>query len=233
MYEKTAAFYDAIYDFKDYAAEAGLLRALIAEHQAPGNTLLDVACGTGSHLAHLLPDFAVSGLDLDAGMLAVARRRLPQVSFYQGDMINFALGQRFDVVTCLFSSIGYARSLAAMRQALKTMRAHLNPGGLLIVEPWFSQQEFEPGRLSGIYIDKPELKLARINLTEVVDNCSVIEFHYLVGTPGGVESLRERHVLGLFTVEQYLEAFEAAGLPVIHDPQGISGRGLYLGRETG
>jgi len=34
--------------------------------------------------------------------------------------------------------------------------------------------------------------------------------------------------LGLFTVEQYLEAFRAASLEADHDPEGPMGRGLYI-----
>lgn len=50
MFEKSAAFYDAVYSFKDYAAKAECLRTLI-EARSPGpTTLLDVACGTGKHL---------------------------------------------------------------------------------------------------------------------------------------------------------------------------------------
>jgi ubiquinone/menaquinone biosynthesis C-methylase UbiE len=57
MFSKSAAFYDAIYAArgKDYAAEAETLYALIQQgKRAPGNMLLDVACGTGNHIRALL-----------------------------------------------------------------------------------------------------------------------------------------------------------------------------------
>jgi hypothetical protein len=59
---------------------------------------------------------------------------------------------------------------------------------------------------------------------------SVFTLHYLIGTAGCVEYCTERHELGLFTVDQMLEAFGTAGLSATYDENGITGRGLYLAR---
>jgi hypothetical protein len=83
-------------------------------------------------------------------------------------------------------------------------------------------------------VDEPRLKLARLNISERRDNLAVVNFHFLVATPQGVEHFTEFHELGLFTVEQYLLAFAQASLKTTHDPVGFSGRGLYIGvKETG
>jgi len=52
-----------------------------------------------------------------------------------------------------------------------------------------------------------------------------------VGTPAGVSHFSEEHTLGLFTHENYLTAFRAAGLDVSFDSDGLTGRGLYIGRK--
>jgi hypothetical protein len=59
------------------------------------------------------------------------------------------------------------------------------------------------------------------------------DFHYLVGQNNRVSYFRERHTLGLFTHQEYLASFEAAGLEVHHDADGLMGRGLYIGVKTG
>lgn len=70
-----------------------------------------------------------------------------------------------------------------------------------------------------------------MNLSEVEDGLAVMNMHYLVATPAGIESFTERFELGLFTHEEYLDAFRTTGLDVTHDPdpEKLTGRGLYIG----
>ena len=139
--------YDLVYASKDYAAESEKLRGFI-EARAPGvKTLLDVACGTGQHLHQLRNHYEVEGLDLSEAQLQIARERIPDGAFRRGDMLNFDLGRRFDVVTCLFSSIGYMRSIDRLNETVANMARHVEPGGLLIVEPWLTPETWRPGTL--------------------------------------------------------------------------------------
>ena len=67
-----------------------------------------------------------------------------------------------------------------------------------------------------------------MNVSQRDGDVSIVDFQYLVGTPDAVEHFSERHELGLFTVDQHLDAFRAAGLEAEHDPEGPMGRGLYV-----
>jgi len=137
MFDQAPELYDLFYSWKDYRGEAEKLRDIIRRSEPDAKALLDVACGTGVHLEHLTDWFGVEGLDADASLLAVARNRLPDVPLHEADMRHFELGRKFDVITCLFSSIGYMVAEPDLRQAIANMARHLSPRGLLIVEPWF------------------------------------------------------------------------------------------------
>jgi SAM-dependent methyltransferase len=228
VFSRSARLYDAVYaSIRDYPREAAELDRLVQERRPGARTLLDVACGTGAHLEHLT-GYEVEGLDLDPEMLDVARDRLPNVPFHDGDMADFNLGKRFDAIVCMFSSIGYVRSEDRLRSAISAMARHLETGGVLVVEPWLTPDVWADRHVGAVFVDEPDLKIARINLGQREGNVSIFDFEYLVGTPDGIERFTEHHELGLFTVEQYLEAFRAAGLEADHDPEGPMGRGLYI-----
>jgi ubiquinone/menaquinone biosynthesis C-methylase UbiE len=230
VFSKSAELYDAVYAAKDYAGEAQRLHALIQQHKrSDGTHLLDVACGTGNHLTFLKRWYTADGLDLHDAMLAIARRKHPDVVFHRADMVEFDLGREFDVVVCLFSSIGYVRTEPRLQQALRSMCRHTRPGGLVIVEPWLRPETYRPGLVAAVFVDRPDLKIARMNVARAEGGISVLDFHYLVATPRGVEYFTEPHEMALFPHEAYLEAFRACGLDVAYDPEGLTGRGLYVG----
>lgn len=235
MYSKSAKYYDDIYASigKEYSAEANKVRKFIQKYkQSNGNSLLDIGCGTGIH-AHLLSkQYQVEGLDIDPKMLSVARKKYPKIRFQQGDMLNFKLKSKFDIIVCLFSAIGYVKTKPRLQKTIKNVVQHLLPGGVLLVEPWFTPTQWHPGRVFITEVNKPDAKIIRMSYSSQKDNISMIEFQYLIGTSKGIERDTEFLELGLFTKKEYLDAFRTAGLKVIHDPYGVDGRGLYIGIKS-
>jgi len=228
LYQKSAFYYDAIYSFKNYEKEADKIHQLIQQHKpSSGRTLLDVACGTGGHLVFLRQHYEVEGLDANPDMLKIARQKHPDLTFHQADMTSFNLKRKFDTIICLFSSIGYVKTKQRLHQTIQNMARHLQPGGVLIIEPWFPPEAFKPGTVHGLWVDKLDLKIARINISLVKDHLSIMDMHHLIGTPKGIDHFVERHEMALFTDKEYLEAFRTAKLEVRHEPEGLTGRGLY------
>jgi SAM-dependent methyltransferase len=166
MFSNSARIYDAVYAFKDYAAEAERVHELIQERTPGASSLLDVACGTGKHLEQFrrwYPD--VAGVDLDEGLIEIARERLDDVPLHLADMTSFDLGRKFDAVTCLFSSIGYVGTVDRLASAIASMAAQLTEGGVLVVEPWLAPDVWQVGRPSLLAVDEPDLKIARMTIS--------------------------------------------------------------------
>ncbi len=242
MFTKSQDWYDLIYDAqgKDYAVEAATLRQLVRSKgvlDRPGcghpPKLLDVACGTGRHLA-LLDDFARVGIDLDPGMLDRAADRCPDLMLVESDMRTLdpvGLGGPFDVVTCLFSAIAYMTDLSSLHEAVASMGRCLAPGGMLVVEPFLEPEVVELGRPWATFVDRTDLKIARMDVPKLEGRLLQLEFEYLIADADGVRHVPECHHIGLFTVQEIGEAFRAAGLAWEFEPRGLTGRGLHLGRR--
>ena len=97
-----------------------------------GERVLDVACGTGVVAHHAAarvgPVGAVTGLDLNEGMLTVARAQARDVSFVQGDAAAMPFADdTFDAVLCQHA-LAFVPDRGAV---LREMRRVLAPGGRL------------------------------------------------------------------------------------------------------
>ncbi len=232
MHTGSAAVYDVIYADKDYAREALRLNTIVRRLRPQrGGRLLDVGCGTGCHAAFFRYfGYAVEGLDLDPAMLDVARGRYPDIPFHQGDMQTFRLDRTFDVITCLFSAIGYLPDVPALRTTIANLARHLRPGGVLIIEPWFTRDTLDPGVFAPVFARGAGLTVALMVDHEIEDDRSRLVFHHLVQTPAGTRYIREDHVLSLFPRAAFLAALRDAGLTAAFDPAGLPGmgRGLYV-----
>jgi SAM-dependent methyltransferase len=233
MFTASGDLYDAIYAaFKDYGREVGEIDALLRRAHPSPRTVLDAGCGTGEHARRLAESYgyAVDGIDLDPTLLAIARRKHPAGTFVQADMSDFALHRKYDAVLCLFSSIGYLRTLDRVTHALRCFRDHAASGGIVIVEPWFTPGAMTDGHVSRNRAESGSLRVERTSRTEIDGRVSRLHFEYRIEDANGVRTATELHELGLFTTDEMLAAFTEAGLAAEHDPVGLIGRGMYVAK---
>lgn len=232
-YEKSARIYDLLYvgaGIKDYHAETAELRRIIDQSCPGARSLLDVACGTGAHLAELRQWYEVEGADLSPAMLAVARERLPRVRLHQADMRTLDLGRSFDAVICLFSSIGYIIEPAEMRSAVARLAAHVAPGGVLVLDGWVRPDEWQDRfRPEPDIARDDEALVVRLAFTRRERDITNLDMHHLVQTAGGIDYFVENHKLALTPTEDYVSAVETAGLAARVIPNYMPGRDRIVG----
>ena len=133
-YGKLAPHYDRRWSFY---IEATLRETLSRLEIEPGESLLDVGCGTGvllEALAASVPDAKLSGADPSPEMLDVARTRLGEaVVLRQGHAENLPFAdQAFDVVVCT-NTLHYFRN---PQGALEGMARVLRPNGRFVITDW-------------------------------------------------------------------------------------------------
>jgi len=230
LYGRSAEYYDIIYSYKKYKEESAKLRTLIRRYKrSSGRDLLDVACGTGGHIAHLKQPFKVEGLDINPRMLRIARKKHPSIVFHRGDMTTFKLSKKFDVIVCLFSAVGHLKTKQKLVKAIQNMTRHLRPGGVLIVEPWITPEQWLGRSVHAVFVNQPKLKIARMNISKRKGRLSLLDEHHMVATPKRVEHFVEHLELRMYTADEYFGAFRKAKLETHFDPKGLIGRGLYIG----
>lgn len=154
------------------------------------------------------------------------------IPLHQGDMTSFDLGRQHDVVTCLFSAIGHLLSTEALHAGIARMAAHLEPGGLLMVEGWLTPDMWHDGHVSIEEAPHENGRVIRVTRSWREGRITTLEMHHFATRPPAkADYLVVTHQTALYSVDEYLAAFRAAGLKAWFDQTGLSGngRGVYLG----
>lgn len=116
-----------------------------AAHISRGQRILDVACGTGIVAREASQRVGINGsvvgLDLNEGMLAIAKRKAPHIEWRHGhaEALPFDSGS-FDAVVCQFGLMFFEDRCAAIEQMMRVLRH----GGHLAVAVWDSLEN-SPG----------------------------------------------------------------------------------------
>ena len=103
---------------EDYDEEAGAYVSLICKHAAaPPRTLLHLGSGAGGMDRTFKRCFAVTGVDLSPGMLALTRAAHPEIEYIEADIRTLHLDRRFDAVV-IPDCIDYMVTRADLDRAL-------------------------------------------------------------------------------------------------------------------
>ncbi len=224
-FEGTAPYYDRLYAGKDYDQETDFLELLFAIHGVTPATILDLACGTGSHGLRLLRHgYRVSGVDLSAAMLrefeAKAQSEGLALSTYEQDLRHLDVPGPFDAAICMGDAIGYVTENQELGATLERIRGLIRPDGILILEFWHATpmlRAHETVRLREIRLeDGIGIRLSETRLDEI-SQTGEVRFRLLTLAGDRLTGdIIERHVLRYFLPQEMAFILEATGWSTPH-----------------
>lgn len=97
--------------------------------------ILDVGCGTGSHLAKL-EEFGLTGIgiDLNEKMIEFAKQKYPSLKFDVKDMRELDYSNQFDAVLCLCTTFSYNTTNDEVVASLRGFSKALRKGGIIVID---------------------------------------------------------------------------------------------------
>jgi SAM-dependent methyltransferase len=134
-YEQLAPFYDAFTATSDYENWTDQILALLRSYGWGGNTVLDVACGTGNSFLPLVRrGFDVTGCDRSPAMLAEAGRKGSGVPLVEADVRLLPSIGPFDLITCIDDSLNHLLDEHELSSGLASVSRSLSSSGLLVFD---------------------------------------------------------------------------------------------------
>lgn len=239
LYTDLADWWPILSRPQDYAEEAEFYKnAVFSAFDIPPRTMLELGCGGGNNASHLKKHFEMTLVDIAPGMLEVSRKLNPECEHFRGDMRDVRLNRTFDVVF-IHDAIGYMATTENLRKAVETAYVHCRPGGVALFAPDCVKETFRPATSHGGH-DGANRALRYLSWTwdpDPNDDTCICDMVYLLRDENNkVQSIHDRHVMGLFARAEWLELIGAAGfepeaVPHVHSETAPDATDVFVGRK--
>ena len=233
LYNDLAYLWPLMSPPEHYEEEAGYWLRELRARLAPGKRrILDLGVGGGHNLHYLLGEFEAAAVDLSEPMLENSRRLNPGVAHHVGDMRTVRLGETFDAVL-VHDAIDYMTTEADLLAVFATARAHLGPGGLLLVAPDHYDETFvspfvdyETNRGAGTELTYVEYS-TRLNSNDTTVETTYVFF---INEGGELRVEMDSHTTGLFPMATWERLLIEAGFEVerVDYPVSEDGRPMFI-----
>lgn len=199
---------------EEYLQEAGVYqRTLSNAVDPPPKTVLELGSGGGNNASHMKASFEMTLVDRSPGMLGVSRKLNPDLEHIEGDLRTIRLDRVFDAVF-VHDAIDYMTTFDDLCAAASTAFAHCRDGGVALFVPDLIRETFEPRTDHGGN-DGESRAMRYLEWTwdpDPSDSTYTTDLVYSMRDGDGeVSVVQDRHILGLFSRDEWLEALTTAG----------------------
>ncbi|MBM3233922.1 class I SAM-dependent methyltransferase [Candidatus Pacearchaeota archaeon] len=214
LYQDIAKFYDLLYSYRDYDSEARFLLRELGEKE--GARILDVACGTGSHLTairRMRHSLILFGVDINKEMLRVARKKNLEARLVWGDMRNFRINEEFDLLFCLSSSIQYNLTEDDLIGTLSNFRRHC-PQGKIIFDLAYCKERWKEGYTNITANSNGKYDVVELFTSHSKDAISLWNPLYLIknNSTGKIDMYVDQHRIRIYGIDEMKKILKRAGL---------------------
>ena len=224
-------YYDLLYKDKDYNAETSYVTNLINKYKPGSKKILEYGSGTGIHGKLMAKNgFSVFGIEQSAEMIRKANVSISTgFACMEGDVCNYKLKRKFDVVISLFHVISYLNTNEQLISAFNNAFKHLNANGLLIFDIWYTP---------AVYTQKPSTRVKRIDAEDVdiiryaepviENNKNLVDVNYQIivldKTNKTYFEIKETHSMRHFSINEIKLLAELTGFDVINIEEFLTGK---------
>ena len=214
-------------------------RLFEAERGRPVQTVLELGSGGGNNASHLKAHYALTLSDLSPAMLALSRTINPELEHIEGDMRSLRLGRTFRRGL----RAGRGELLGDGRRSERCDRDHCGTpeaGGVAIFHPDHTRETFRPSTSHGGHdgADGRSLRyLEWVHDPDASDDSYMGDHVYLLRhAHGRLETVLDRHVVGMLPRATWLRLLDAAGfearaVPFERSEVEPGGSELFLARK--
>jgi SAM-dependent methyltransferase len=227
LYHGIAEWWPVISPPSEYAEEAELYVEMIqAGARRPVREVLELGSGGGNNASHMKLAFAMTLVEPADGMREISRRLNPECAHLPGDMRHVRLERTFDAVF-VHDAVMYMTTEDDLRAALRTVAAHLAPGGVALVAPDATTETFSESTDHGGGEDESGRRARYLEWTlppEPGGTTYTVHYAFLLREPDGKLTVaHDVHLEGLFPRATWLRSLDEVGLVATLVPRTIEG----------
>lgn len=129
-YYKYSDFYDIFNKYRNYNRETRFILNVAKNKKY----LLDLGCGTGTHL-NILENlgYKVTGIDKSENMVNLAKEKVKS-DIFKADILDFKLDEKYDAIISMHSVFNHLKSYDEFEKAFSNALDHLNSKGVMIID---------------------------------------------------------------------------------------------------
>jgi len=224
-YSKTfklySEYYDLIYNRKDYKKEVDYITKLLKKLNFKKKNILEFGCGTGNHAKFFVKKgYKVHGIEKSKEMIALSKK-IKGFTYQRGDICKIKLKNKYDIIMSLFHVINYQISIKNLNNFFKNSRYHLNTGGILGFDFWYSPAvKFQKPKVRVSEIKNKKIKLIRLAEPTILSKNKIVKVKYSIIIKNLIKEttniIREDHLIKHFSYFELKNVFKKYGFKCLH-----------------